>query len=53
VKLLLCRNNIEVDSGDSFGRTPLLWAAENGHKAVMELLQNQQGVQISLKDQNG
>ena len=35
VKLLLCQNNIHVNSSDCFGRTPLLWAAENGHTAVV------------------
>jgi ankyrin repeat protein len=27
-----------TDSKDGDGRTPLLWAAESGHKAVVRLL---------------
>ncbi|KAF1994409.1 hypothetical protein P154DRAFT_527092, partial [Amniculicola lignicola CBS 123094] len=29
---------IDVDSKDKYGRTPLSWAAENGHEAVVKLL---------------
>ena len=38
VKLLLETGKLDVDSKDSRGWTPLLWAAENGHEAVMKLL---------------
>jgi ankyrin repeat protein len=31
-------NNISVDSTDGYGRTPLSWAAENGHEAVVQML---------------
>jgi ankyrin repeat protein len=38
VKLLLAQKTIHVDPKDSDGRTPLSWAAENGHEVVVELL---------------
>jgi len=38
IKLLL-NNGAAFDSMDKSGRTPLSWAAENKHKAVVELLQ--------------
>jgi ankyrin repeat protein len=44
VKLLLETGKVDVDSngvdfqGDDDGRTPLWWAARNGHEAVVKLL---------------
>jgi ankyrin repeat protein len=40
VKLLVKRENVVADSEDEFGQTPLLWAAEEGHKAVVKLLRS-------------
>jgi ankyrin repeat protein len=37
VKLLLERG-AQIESRDSLGQTPLSWAAENGHEAVVLLL---------------
>jgi ankyrin repeat protein len=37
VKLLL-EKGAELESESGNGQTPLSWAAENGHKAVMKLL---------------
>jgi hypothetical protein len=34
----LLKNRHDLDSKDSHGRTPLLWAAEEGHEAVAKLL---------------
>jgi ankyrin repeat protein len=39
VKLLVERDDVEADSKDQYGLTPLLWAAESGHEAVVKLLQ--------------
>jgi ankyrin repeat protein len=38
VKELLLEKAVDVDSKDNDGRTPLWWAAENGHEAVVMLL---------------
>jgi hypothetical protein len=38
LKLLLATGKADVDSKDGGGRTPLLWAAVGGHKAVVKLL---------------
>jgi hypothetical protein len=39
VERLLLEGKAEIDSKDSYyGRTPLSWAAENGHEAVVRLL---------------
>jgi ankyrin repeat protein len=40
VKLLLAQDGVDPDSKDTSGRTPLSWAAENGHEAVVKLLQS-------------
>ena len=34
----LLKMDHHADSKDSYGRTPLSWAAENGHEAVVRLL---------------
>lgn len=38
VKLLLEHPDIDVNAQDGDGRTPLWWATEEGHEAVMRLL---------------
>jgi ankyrin repeat protein len=40
VKALLATGKVDVDSKDEYGRTPLSWAAVNGHEAVVELLES-------------
>jgi len=38
VKRLLERNEVDLDSTDKSGRTPLSWAAENGRQKIVEIL---------------
>ncbi|KAI9780621.1 MAG: hypothetical protein M1816_002782, partial [Peltula sp. TS41687] len=50
---ILIVNNIEADSKDQQGRTPLFRAAENGHEAVVKLLLDRDDVEADSKDQQG
>ena len=41
MKLLLEKKGVDPDSKDTaYGRTPLSWAAQHGHEAVVKLLQS-------------
>jgi ankyrin repeat protein len=51
VKLLL-EKGADVDSKDMGGRTPLSWAARNGHEAVVTLLL-EKGADVHSKDKDG
>jgi hypothetical protein len=53
VRLLLTRVDVETDSKDKGGRTPLSWAAERGHEAVVELLLARADVEADSKDEGG
>lgn len=53
VKLLIATGQVEVDSKDSYGCTPLLWAASDGHEVVVRLLLEIGRVDVSLKDSRG
>ena len=52
VKLLLETGKVDVNSKDSWGLTPLWWAAQNGHEAVVKLLLKTGKVNVELKDRD-
>lgn len=49
VRLLVERDDVEADSKDEGGRTPLLWAAEEGHDAWARLLVEREDVEADSK----
>ena len=53
VKLLLKREDVEVDSKDTRGRSPLWWAAIRGHEAVVKLLSERDDVVVDSVDFDG
>jgi ankyrin repeat protein len=46
---LLARDDVEVDSKDNDGRTPLSWAADTGHEEVVSYC-GTDGVDVDSKD---
>jgi hypothetical protein len=42
-------NDLRVDAKDQYGRTPLSWAAERGHEAVVRLLVERDDVEADAK----
>ena len=53
VKLLVERDDIEADSKDSYGWTPLSRAAQQGHETVVKLLVERDDVEADSKDFTG
>ncbi|OBT72674.1 hypothetical protein VF21_08561 [Pseudogymnoascus sp. 05NY08] len=49
----LLKKGYHLDSKDTSGRTPLSWAAANGHEAVVKLLLAIPGVDVNSKTING
>jgi ankyrin repeat protein len=43
----------ELDQSDFSGRTPLSWAAGNGHEAVVKLLMESDNVDVDSRDKSG
>ena len=50
---MLLEKGSEPESKDKNGRTPLLWAAEKGHEAVVKLLLTESSVDPDSKDWDG
>ena len=48
----LGEDDVEADSKDGYGQTPLSWAARRGHEAVVKLLV-EKGVDLDSKDRHG
>lgn len=49
----LLRREQYMDHKDDIGRTPLSYAAENGHEAVVRILLDQAGIEVDCRDFNG
>ena len=54
MKLLLATGQVDIESKDiQYGQTPLSWAAEKGHEAVVKLLLATGQVDIHSTDLSG
>ncbi|KAH8800125.1 ankyrin repeat-containing domain protein [Flagelloscypha sp. PMI_526] len=53
VKVLIARNDVEINSQDENGLTPLLWACRNGCSDVVKLLIGQTNVNVNSVDHRG
>lgn len=53
VKVLIERDDVDADSKDNAGRTPLSYAAWNGRKALVKLLLEAGKVDADSKDSFG
>jgi len=53
VATLMEMNGCDVGKRDCAGNTPLMWAAENGHEEVVELLRRRKGVATRRKRKKG
>jgi ankyrin repeat protein len=53
VMIAVLENGYNPNVKDTYCRTPLSWAAENGHKAVVQLLLAQDGIAPDSKDKWG
>ncbi|PCD23153.1 hypothetical protein AU210_014676 [Fusarium oxysporum f. sp. radicis-cucumerinum] len=51
--LLLDTGKVDIDAKDEKGRTPLSWAAQNGHEAVVKMLLDTGKVDVDAKDEKG
>ncbi|KFY23766.1 hypothetical protein V491_02414 [Pseudogymnoascus sp. VKM F-3775] len=53
VMIDLLQNGCHLDLKDTYGQTPLLLAAANGHGAVVKLLATMDGIDLNSKDNDG
>jgi len=53
VKVILEREDVTPDTADKDGRTPLLWAARNGHWDIVVALLGRKDVAPDAKNKSG
>ena len=49
MRLLIDRDDVDINAKDSIGETPLICAAKSGHGAVVRLLIERDGVDINAR----
>ncbi|XP_071111355.1 serine/threonine-protein phosphatase 6 regulatory ankyrin repeat subunit C-like [Haliotis cracherodii] len=52
VEVILSQGGTDINCKDKIGRTPVMWAAGNGHKEVVEILVSK-GAKVSIVDKFG
>ena len=50
MKLLLERGDVNPNTPNHRGRTPVSWATENGHDAVVKLLLEREDINLNMPD---
>ena len=53
VKILVTRDNVEVNTKDDHGRSPLSYAAEHVNQAVVKILVAQDDVEVDTRYEAG
>ena len=53
VRLLVERDNIDINSKDTEGNTAVMWASEKGHEAIVRLLIERDDIEIDAKNNFG
>ncbi|KAF3313971.1 hypothetical protein TWF173_005563 [Orbilia oligospora] len=53
VKLLLGNGNVDPNSKDDCGRTPLCWASKTGYREAVELLLAKENIELDVADNTG
>jgi len=53
VRLLIKRDDVDINAKDRRGSTPLIWAVLEGHEAVVRLLIERDGVDLNATDNFG
>jgi ankyrin repeat protein len=50
VRLLLAKENVNIDTRNEWGRTPFSWAAHNGHIEIVEMLLATGKIELNSRD---
>ncbi|KAI9802247.1 MAG: hypothetical protein M1825_002968 [Sarcosagium campestre] len=53
VRLLLERDDVQINTPDQLGGAPLSYAARNGHEAFVRLLLERDDIQVNIQDEYG
>ena len=53
VQILLEREDVDLNSRNRYGRTPLLYAVIGGHEIIVRLSMNKDDAQLDLADGSG